>query len=107
MRDLWYEVCERRDASPAVLEFNKRIDSIQQQQLAQGKLLQEIKTHVSRFYASQAKNAKSSISFRDLSAATGITMIRDEPPGKDYVYLSDGKAIRLPTGVRKVERKRK
>lgn len=79
MRDLWWEVCERRNTNPDVVALNQRLDAIQSSQISQSQYLVEIKGAFEDFYGKAHAHVTSSDTLTDLSAATGSYI----PPQRD------------------------
>ena len=74
-RDLWWEICARREANPDFLAFTEKLDAIQMNQQAQ---FTEIKNLMSGFYARLGKQIESAEGANQITALTGVYI----PPKK-------------------------
>ena len=78
MRDLWWELCEKRAANPDLLAFNQKLDTIQQNQKTQFEMLAEIKQFSLAYYTDLSKRIESTATSSQFTAATGVYI----PPPK-------------------------
>jgi hypothetical protein len=78
MRDFWWEVCEKKNASPDVVALNKKLDSIQSEvqnsHIAQSKALEDVKEAVLAYHNASGLSIEASASFSDLSGVTGFSI---------------------------------
>jgi hypothetical protein len=69
MRDLWWEICEKRETNPDLVAFNQKLDAIQVNQQAQ---FAEVKNLMAEYYLQLGKRIELTDTASQFTAVTGV-----------------------------------